>query len=51
MKAAAVNQAARDRWVNLMTNAAHEAQLPPDAAAVLLQFFEAMATFMINRGE
>jgi hemoglobin len=47
----AVNQAARDRWVNLMTNAAQEAQLPPEASAVLLQFFEAMATFMINRGE
>lgn len=47
----AVNQAARDRWVTLMTNAAHEAELPPEALAVLLEFFRAMATFLINRGE
>ena len=47
----AVNQAARDRWMNLMTNAVHEAQLPPDAAELLLEFFGAMATFMINRGD
>ncbi len=47
----AVNQAARDRWMNLMTNAVHEAALPPDASALLLEFFGAMATFMINRGE
>jgi hemoglobin len=47
----AVNQAARDRWMNLMTNAVHEAALPSDAAALLLEFFGAMATFMINRGE
>jgi hemoglobin len=46
----AVNQAARDRWVRLMTNAAHEAQLPPDATALLLEFFAAMATFLMNRG-
>ncbi len=45
-----VDQAARDRWVHLMTNAAHEAQLPPDATALLLEFFGAMATFLINRG-
>jgi hemoglobin len=46
----AIDQAARDRWMQLMTNAVHEAQLPPDAAAVLQEFFGAMATFMINRG-
>ncbi len=46
----ALDQAARDRWMNLMTNAAHEAQLPPDATALLLEFFGAMATFLINRG-
>lgn len=47
----AVNQAARDRWMNLMTNAVHEAAIPAEAASLLLEFFGAMATFMINRGE
>ena len=45
----AVNAAARDRWMNLMTNAVQEAAIPADAAALLLEFFGAMATFMINR--
>jgi hemoglobin len=45
----AVDQAARDRWMQLMTRAVDEAQLPPDAAALLTDFFAAMATFMINR--
>ena len=45
----AINQPARDRWVTLMTRALAEAQLPPEAEAVLRQFFEGMATFMINR--
>jgi hemoglobin len=45
----AVNQAARDRWMEMMTKALHEAQLPQEAAAVLYDFFGAMATFMINR--
>ena len=47
----AINLAARDRWMNLMSNAVAEANLPADAAALLLDFFGAMATFMINRGE
>ena len=46
-----VNQAARDRWVQLMTNAVHEARLQPEAAALMLEFFGAMATFLINRGD
>jgi hemoglobin len=45
----AVNRAARDRWMEMMTNALHEAALPREAAAVLYDFFGAMATFMINR--
>jgi hemoglobin len=44
-----VDQAARDRWVQLMTAALDEANLPAEAAAVLLEFFESTATFMINR--
>lgn len=47
----AVNQAARDRWMHLMTNAVAEAHIDPAAAALLLEFFGAMATFMMNRGE
>ncbi len=46
----AIDQAARDRWMHLMTNSVAEAGLPEDAAAVLLDFFGAMATFMINKG-
>ena len=45
-----INQQARDRWMALMTRALDETQLPPDADALLRQFFGAMATFMINRG-
>lgn len=45
----AINEGARDRWVALMTRALGEAQLPPDADAVLRAFFDGMATFMINR--
>ena len=44
-----VTPAARDRWMQLMTNAMQEAQLHPDAADILNQFFDQMATFMINR--
>jgi hemoglobin len=44
-----VTQAARDRWMQLMTAAMAEARLHPDAADILNQFFEQMATFMINR--
>lgn len=47
----AIDQRARDRWMHLMTNSVAEAELPADAGAVLLDFFGAMATFMINRGE
>ena len=44
-----IDQAARDRWMQLMTNAVAEAELPSEAASILMQFFDAMATFMINR--
>ena len=43
-----VNQAARDRWMQLMTNALDETQLPPEADAVLRRFFEGMSSFMMN---
>ena len=45
-----IGPAARDRWVSLMTCALDDADLPPDAAAVLLGFFENVATMLMNRG-
>lgn len=45
----AVTQAARDRWMLLMTNALGEAGLPVEAQQTLGAFFDSMATFMINR--
>jgi hemoglobin len=44
-----VGQAARDRWVQLMNNALAEAALPDEVTAMLREFFEGVATFMINR--
>ena len=45
----AIDQRARDRWVQLMGRALTEAQLPAEPEAVLRQFLEGMASFMINR--
>lgn len=45
----AVTPAARDRWVDLMGEAMAEAALPASAVPVLTQFFDQVATFMINR--
>jgi hemoglobin len=45
----AVNQAARDRWIELMHKALTEAALPPEVDSTLRQFFDGVATFMINR--
>ena len=47
----AVNQSARDRWIELMTGALEEAQLPPEPSAVLHAFFESTASFLINRAD
>ena len=47
----AVNQAARDRWVALMERALKESELPADATAVLREFFQGTATFLMNRPE
>ncbi|HEY3457894.1 MAG TPA: globin [Bryobacteraceae bacterium] len=44
-----INQAARNRWMQLMRAALAETNLPPEPAAVLLRFFESTATAMINR--
>jgi hemoglobin len=45
----AVDQVARDRWIELMTAALHEVQFPPEPNAVLHSFFESTASFLINR--
>jgi hemoglobin len=47
----AVGQAARDRWMQLMDKALAEAALPAEAASTLREFFDGVATFMINRPE
>jgi hemoglobin len=46
-----INQAARDRWMQLMSNALAEAALPVEAEQVLRNFLDGMSTFMINRAE
>ena len=43
-----INQAARDRWMQLMNNAFAQAALPADAETILRAFFEHMSSFMIN---
>ena len=43
-----LNQAARDRWVQLMDRALDQAELPADAVSLLRQFFHHMATFLMN---
>jgi hemoglobin len=45
----AINQSARDRWMQLMNNAFAEAALPADAEQHLRGFLEQMSEFMINR--
>jgi len=44
-----IDQAARDRWIQLMNNAFAEAALPADIEQFLRAFFEQMSTFMINQ--
>ena len=45
----AIDLAARDQWMTLMNRALDEAQFPADVTAHLRQFFEGVATFMMNR--
>ncbi|HLX83036.1 MAG TPA: globin [Terriglobales bacterium] len=44
-----VDQAARDRWMQLMGKALTEAALPGEVEQYLRTFLEQMSTFMINR--
>jgi len=43
-----LNQAARDRWVQLMDRALEETALPEPAERTLRQFFHNTATFLMN---
>jgi hemoglobin len=43
-----IDQAGRDRWVELMEAALAEAELPTEAIPPLRKFFHDAATFMIN---
>ena len=45
----AINEAARDHWIQLMTAALAEANLPEEPAAILNAFFHSTADFLINR--
>src|SRR5689334_16493991 len=45
----AIDRTARDRWMSLMDRAIDQAQLPPDVAALLREFFHGTTTFLINR--
>lgn len=44
-----IDQKARDRWMQLMTAALDETQLPGPADALLREFLGSFATFMVNR--
>ena len=44
-----INQASRDRWIQLMNRALEETAFPHEVEQLLQGFFAAMATFMLNR--
>jgi len=44
-----INKAARDRWMQLMSNAFLQVALPIEAEQHPRVFFEHMSTFMINQ--
>lgn len=45
----AIDETARERWLELMDRALVETKLPPEVDAALRAFFDAVATMMINR--
>ena len=44
-----IDQAARDRWMQLMNDSFAEAALPVEVEQLLRTFFEQMSAFMINQ--
>jgi hemoglobin len=45
----AVNAAARERWLQLMTNALNDVRLPPDVDRFLREFFDGVSAMLVNR--
>lgn len=45
----AVNPAARERWLRLMTHALDEVKLPAEADALLRGFFDGVSAMLVNR--
>lgn len=45
----AVDQAARDRWMELMMASVDEQELAPEHRAYLEEFLGGIATFLVNR--
>jgi hemoglobin len=45
----AVNAAARERWMQLMTNALDEVTFPADVDALLREFFDGVSAMLVNR--
>ena len=45
----AVNIAARERWLQLMTNALDEVKFPAEVDAYLREFFEGVSAMLVNR--
>jgi hemoglobin len=43
-----INARARNRWIELMSRALAETQLPREAERLLREFFEGVATMMMN---
>ncbi len=44
-----IGQAARNRWMELMSAALAETAFPPEVEALLRAFFDSTATFLMNR--
>jgi hemoglobin len=44
-----IDARARDRWMQLMTEAIAQSELPPEAENVMRTFLDGIATFLINR--
>ena len=47
----AIDARARDRWMQLMTEALTDAGVPADVEIVMREFLGGIATFLMNKGE
>ena len=47
----AINARARDRWMQLMTDAMADAGVPADVEIVMREFLGGIATFLMNKGD